>query len=82
MVSDLELAKSLIPDVQLAGKAIMEIYHHQNEFELKQDGSPVTKADLAAEEILLSALRRIRNDIPIISEENAVSYTHLRAHET
>ncbi|MCH1428516.1 MAG: 3'(2'),5'-bisphosphate nucleotidase CysQ [Alphaproteobacteria bacterium] len=74
MVSDLELAKSLIADVQLAGKAIMEIYHHQTEFEVKQDGSPVTKADLAAEEILLSALRRIRSDIPVISEENAQSH--------
>lgn len=74
MVSDLELAKSLIPDVQLAGKAIMEIYHHQTEFEVKQDGSPVTKADLAAEEILLSSLRRIRSHIPIISEENVQSH--------
>ena len=75
MASDLELAKSLIPDVQLAGKAIMKIYHHQTEFKVKQDGSPVTKADLIAERILLSALKRLKNDVPIISEENTQSHT-------
>ena len=82
MATDLELAKSLIPDILLAGKAIMKIYHHQTEFKVKQDGSPVTKADLIAERILLSALKRLKNDVPIISEENTqshttVSYTHL-----
>ena len=75
MASDLELAKSLIPDIQLAGKAIMKIYHHQTEFKVKQDGSPVTKADLIAERILLSALKRLKNDVPIISEENTQSHT-------
>ena len=63
MVSDLDLAKSLIPDVQLAGEAIMKIYRHQtefSEFKVKQDGSPVTKADLIAERILLSALKRLK----------------------
>ena len=75
MASDLELAKSLIPDILLAGKAIMKIYHHQAEFKVKQDGSPVTKADLIAERILLSALKRLKNDVPIISEENTQSHT-------
>ena len=75
MASDLEFAKSLIPDILLAGKAIMKIYHHQTEFKVKQDGSPVTKADLIAERILLSALKRLKNDVPIISEENTQSHT-------
>ena len=38
MASDLELAKSLVPEILLAGKAIMKIYHHQTEFKVKQDG--------------------------------------------
>ena len=74
MASDLELAKSLVPDILLAGKAIMKIYHHQTEFKVKQDGSPVTKADLIAERILLSALKRLKNDVPIVSEENTQSH--------
>ena len=74
MLSNLELAKSLIPDVLLAGKAIMKIYQQQTEFEVKPDGSPVTKADLMAEKIIISALKRIRDDIPIISEENGKSH--------
>ena len=71
----LELAKSLIPDVQLAGDAIMKIYHQQKEFQIKQDGSPVTEADLAAEKILLAALKKAKNDVPIISEENSQSHS-------
>ncbi len=74
MLSDLELAKSLIPDVLLAGKAIMKIYQQQTEFEVKQDGSPVTKADLVAEKIIVSALKHARSDISIISEENVQSH--------
>ena len=52
----------------------MKIYHHQTEFKVKQDGSPVTKADLIAERILLSALKRLKNDVPIVSEENTQSH--------
>ena len=48
MASDLELAKSLVPDILLAGKAIMKIYNHQTEFNVNQDGSPVTTSDLIA----------------------------------
>ena len=74
MLSELMFAKSLIPDVQLAGAAIMEFYYQQSEFLIKKDGSPVTKADLASETILLSALKRSRGDIPVISEENSQSH--------
>ena len=78
MISALTFAKSIIPDVQLAGAAIMEIYHQQSEFLIKKDGSPVTKADLASETILLSALKRSRGDIPVISEENSQSHFFIR----
>ena len=74
MTSELAFAKSIIADVLLAGEAIMKFYRRQSEFLVKKDGSPVTKADLAAEKILLSALKRTRRDIPVISEENLHSH--------
>ena len=40
----------------------------------KTDGSPVTQADRAAEEILLEALACHAPSIPVISEENAASH--------
>ncbi|CAK0743850.1 3'(2'),5'-bisphosphate nucleotidase CysQ [uncultured Gammaproteobacteria bacterium] len=36
---------------------------------IKADGSPVTGADLAAEEAILPGLRRMTPDLPIVSEE-------------
>ena len=52
----------------------MEFYSQKSEVFFKKDGSPVTKADLAAEKILLSALNRTRGDIPVISEETSESH--------
>jgi 3'(2'), 5'-bisphosphate nucleotidase len=52
----------------LAGKAIMKVY--QNEFEVskKEDNSPITEADKAANECINTILKTTQ--IPIISEEN------------
>ena len=47
------LAKGLIAPVQHAGRVIMEIYQSDPSLEIKADGSPVTRADHAAEAILL-----------------------------
>jgi 3'(2'), 5'-bisphosphate nucleotidase len=41
--------------------------------DIKADGSPVTKADHAAEEHIIRALRDLSADIPIIAEESAAS---------
>jgi 3'(2'), 5'-bisphosphate nucleotidase len=35
----------------------------------KPDGSPVTQADLAADSIIVDGLKRLRPDIPVVSEE-------------
>ena len=69
------LSEKLIPSVYEAGLAIMEIYAEKPSGILKDDGSPVTKADRAAEEILISAIKKITPDITIISEENAKSHS-------
>lgn len=51
-----------------AGKRIMEIYEHEDfEIDFKGDDSPLTKADLASHEIIMSYLKD--TDIPVLSEE-------------
>lgn len=55
-----------------AGEAILEIYRSE-EFaaRAKQDGSPVTDADAAAETLILRKLRALYPDTPIVAEEEA-----------
>nr|WP_040439415.1 3'(2'),5'-bisphosphate nucleotidase CysQ [Algicola sagamiensis] len=66
---------TLLEGVQLAarqaGEAILKQYHSgdftQSE---KSDESPVTSADLAANQIVIEHLQRLTPDIPMISEES------------
>ena len=57
-----------------AGTEIMAIHARGVTAELKQDRSPVTEADKAAERILLAALAEYFPDVPVISEENLDSH--------
>jgi 3'(2'), 5'-bisphosphate nucleotidase len=54
-----------------AGKAILAYYVEGGDIEVrrKEDASPVTDADQAAEDFILEALGRLTPDIPIVSEE-------------
>jgi 3'(2'), 5'-bisphosphate nucleotidase len=54
-----------------AGDAILEAYQ-QDDFgiEVKGDSSPVTKADLAAHNVLVDGLAELTPDIPVVSEED------------
>lgn len=52
-----------------AGDVIMTIYGREFTVDIKDDRSPVTEADKAAEDVILPALERLAPDIPIISEE-------------
>ena len=52
-----------------AGEEILKIYAEPFEVENKVDGSPVTKADAAAEEIILAGLAEKFPDIPVVAEE-------------
>ena len=54
-----------------AGQDIMKIYAEPIKASTKDDLSPVTEADLAAERIILEALADLAPDIPVISEEAA-----------
>lgn len=58
-----------------ASAAILSFYTHQDEMGIivKDDNSPLTQADLAADRILSQGLAGIA-DIPVISEENRASH--------
>ena len=53
-----------------AGESILDIYNDSNSvFELKEDKSPLTTADLASHKIILNGLSKLTPDLPVISEE-------------
>jgi 3'(2'), 5'-bisphosphate nucleotidase len=52
-----------------AGEAIMRIYAAPFDVRQKDDKTPVTEADLAAERVILAILREAHPEIPIVSEE-------------
>ena len=57
-----------------AGKAILEIYHSGDfDIEIKGDNSPLTKADTASHNVIMSFL--MKTNIPVLSEEGkAIAY--------
>jgi 3'(2'), 5'-bisphosphate nucleotidase len=56
-----------------AGEAILEIVRRGFDVEHKQDSSPVTEADRAAELIILAALAKAAPGVPIIAEEEVAA---------
>jgi 3'(2'), 5'-bisphosphate nucleotidase len=58
-----------------AGAAIMEIYRSGDlETEAKDDASPVTAADRAADALISAGLRASFPDVPLVTEEQAASH--------
>tara|TARA_B100001175_G_scaffold173947_1_gene147658 strand:- start:30013 stop:30807 length:795 start_codon:yes stop_codon:yes gene_type:complete len=63
-----QLLNTAITAALEAGKAILEIYHYGVfDVEIKGDNSPLTKADTASHNVIMSFL--IKTDIPVLSEE-------------
>lgn len=62
----------IITTAKKAGEAILEYYSDDIEVVKKDDDSPLTKADLAAHNIIINALKEIDPDTPVISEESGV----------
>ena len=56
-----------------AGDIIMDIYAGSVEVRTKDDSSPVTLADEAAEKHILAALAELTPDVPIVAEEAAAA---------
>jgi 3'(2'), 5'-bisphosphate nucleotidase len=67
LVDDLAIA------AREAGDAILEVVRRGFEVESKQDTSPVTEADRAAELIILAALARAAPGVPVIAEEEVAA---------
>src|SRR5215831_16869023 len=65
------LMEPLTDLVVQAGKAILAVNRRAMKVEDKQDGSPVTEADLAADRIIGDGLARLVPDVAALSEERA-----------
>ncbi len=65
------LLPELVAVAHEAGEAIMKVYATDFEVARKEDDSPVTEADLAAEALITPVLQALTPDIPIVAEEAA-----------
>jgi len=71
------LAEHILPIARLAGAAILEVYAAETAAaQSKQDGSPVTLADLAAHRVIHRELQAWLPDCPVVSEEDDGSQAH------
>ena len=57
-----------------AGEEILKYYTEDIHITHKDDSSPLTKADLASNKIIMNALQQLDNTIPILSEESLVEW--------
>ena len=53
-----------------AGEEIMKVYQQDFDVDHKDDGSPLTRADLAAHLLISDALQELTPELPILSEES------------
>ena len=56
-----------------AGREIMAVFHEEYAVERKEDASPVTEADRAAEQVILEGLRAAFPSVPCVAEEEAAA---------
>ena len=68
MKLDKELSVAL-KATKLANEVIMKLYNNEYKTEIKEDDSPVTEADLKANDIIIKTLKEEFNDYGILSEE-------------
>jgi 3'(2'), 5'-bisphosphate nucleotidase len=67
------LAGALMPIVERASAAIMQIYDGAFAVQRKDDNSPLTLADLESQRVIIEGLKRLTPGIPILSEESAAA---------
>ena len=72
MSSDL-IIETVIEVSRQAGNLIMRYFVEGTSTKIKADGSPVTAADLGAENIIIPVLRDLTPSIPIVAEESAAT---------
>ncbi|WP_343343067.1 3'(2'),5'-bisphosphate nucleotidase CysQ [Sphingomicrobium sp. XHP0239] len=79
MIDRRALVDPLAATVRAAGAAILRVVEEGFAVEHKADDSPVTRADRAAEAVILAALRDLAPDVPVVAEEQ-VEAGHIPAH--
>jgi len=63
-----------------AGELILDIYKDYNSnFELKEDKSPLTAADIASHNLIVEGLKNLTPSLPIISEEDSSIHFKVRS---
>lgn len=63
-----------------AGEVVMEIYQRDFDIDYKDDTSPLTEADLASNEVIVTALQKY--NLPILSEEGkSIAYSERKEWE-
>jgi len=66
-----DLIEQLIEISKEAGEAILKVYNTDFGYQIKEDLSPLTKADTLSNHIICERLKALTPDIPILSEENS-----------
>ncbi len=75
-----EFIAEVIAIARDAGRAIMGVYAEQDHgVAQKQDNSPLTKADLAAHQLITGGLRRVTPAVSVVSEEDSNSLAYRSA---
>jgi len=64
------LCQNAVSIARIAGQKILDIYDSKYTIEHKQDNTPLTTADLAADKIIRKALHELTPEIPILTEES------------
>ncbi len=64
-----QLSRRIGEIARAAGDAILKVYHGDFAVQTKADASPLTAADLAAQQVILAGLGRLEPRLPILSEE-------------
>lgn len=73
MTDLLRLAEALLPIAARAGEAIMAVYESPFTVERKRDDSPLTRADLDSQRIIIEGLASLTPHVPVLSEESALA---------
>ncbi|CAM0997905.1 3'(2'),5'-bisphosphate nucleotidase CysQ [Rhodanobacter sp. Root179] len=64
-----ELARKIGVIARAAGVAILDVYHGDFAVQMKDDASPLTAADLAAQQAIMAGLSALDEQWPVLSEE-------------
>lgn len=72
------MIQKIVEISQIAGKEIMKYYADPIDVEHKSDDSPLTKADLSANRVIVQFLKKEFPNIPVVSEEGGLANYEIR----